>query len=547
MAKIIAFDEDSRRALERGINTLADAVKITLGPKGRNVLLEKKFGTPQIVNDGITVAKEIELEDPLENTGAKLIQEVASKTKEVAGDGTTTATVLAQSMIREGLKNVAAGANPVATRHGIEKTVERLVQEIAAVAKPVEGSAIAQVATVSAGNDEEIGAMIAEAMEKVTKDGVITVEESKSLTTELEVVEGMQIDRGYISPYFITDNERMTVEFENARILITDKKISSIQDLVPVLEKVARLGQPLLIIAEDVEGEALATLVVNKARGVLSVAAIKAPGFGDRRKAMLQDIAILTGGQLISEEIGLSLDMVSLEMLGVARRISIDKENTTIVADGEHKDDVQKRIAQIRKQLEETDSEYDKEKLQERIAKLAGGVAVIKVGAATETELKDRKLRIEDALNATKAAVEEGIVPGGGTMLIHLSTKVAEIKNSLNEEEQIGADIVGRSLDAPLRQIADNAGVEGSVIVEKVRTTEFNVGYNAATGEFQDMIAAGILDPAKVVRSALQNAASIASMVLTTEAVVAEKPEKKPAGGAPDMGGMGGMGGMGMM
>ncbi|MCX7596254.1 MAG: chaperonin GroEL, partial [Fischerella sp.] len=398
------------------------------------------------------------------------------------------------------------------------------------------------VATVSAGNDEEIGAMIAEAMEKVTKDGVITVEESKSLTTELEVVEGMQIDRGYISPYFITDNERMTVEFENPRILITDKKISTIQDLVPVLEKVARLGQPLLIIAEDVEGEALATLVVNKARGVLSVCAIKAPGFGDRRKAMLQDIAILTGGQLISEEIGLSLDTVTLEMLGVARRVTIDKENTTIVAGGEHTADVQKRIAQIRKQLEETDSEYDKEKLQERIAKLAGGVAVIKVGAATETELKDRKLRIEDALNATKAAVEEGIVPGGGTVLIHLATKINEIKNSLNEEEKIGASIVERSLDAPLCQIADNAGVEGSVIVEKVRTTEFNIGYNAATGEFQDMIAAGIIDPAKVVRSALQNAASIASMVLTTEAVVAEKPEKKPAGGAPDMGGMGGMG-----
>lgn len=536
MAKIIAFDEDSRRALERGINALADAVKITLGPKGRNVLLEKKFGTPQIVNDGITVAKEIDLEDPLENTGAKLVQEVASKTKEVAGDGTTTATVLAQAMIREGLKNVAAGANPVATRHGIEKTVERLVQEIATVAKPVEGSAIAQVATVSAGNDEEIGAMIAEAMEKVTKDGVITVEESKSLTTELEVVEGMQIDRGYISPYFITDNERMTVEFENARILITDKKISSIQDLVPVLEKVARLGQALLIIAEDVEGEALATLVVNKARGVLTVAAIKAPGFGERRKAMLEDIAILTGGQLISEEIGLSLDTVSLEMLGTARKISIDKENTVIVSESAQTQDVQKRIGQIRKQLQETDSEYDKEKLQERIAKLAGGVAVIKVGAATETELKDRKLRIEDALNATKAAVEEGIVPGGGTMLIHLSTKIDEIKNSLNDEEQIGAEIIKRSLDAPLRQIADNAGAEGSVIVEKVRTTDFNVGYNAATGEFQDLIAAGIIDPAKVVRSALQNAASIAAMVLTTEAIVAEKPEKKPAGGAPDMG-----------
>jgi chaperonin GroEL len=542
MAKIIAFDEDSRRALERGINALADAVKITLGPKGRNVLLEKKFGTPQIVNDGITVAKEIDLEDPLENTGAKLVQEVASKTKEVAGDGTTTATVLAQAMIREGLKNVTAGANPVAARHGIEKTVERLVQEIAKVAKPVEGSAIAQVATVSAGNDEEIGAMIASAMEKVTKDGVITVEESKSLTTELEVVEGMQIDRGYISPYFITDNERMTVEFENARILITDKKISSIQDLVPVLEKVARLGQPLLIIAEDVEGEALATLVVNKARGVLSVAAIKAPAFGERRKAMLEDIAILTGGQLISEELGLSLDAVSLEMLGTARKVSIDKENTVIVSDAAQKADVQKRIAQIRKQLQETDLEYDREKLQERIAKLAGGVAVIKVGAATETELKDRKLRIEDALNATKAAVEEGIVPGGGTLLIHLATKIEEIKNSLNEEEKIGADIVGRSLDAPLRQIADNAGAEGSVIVEKVRSTEFNVGYNAATGEFEDLIAAGIIDPAKVVRSALQNAASIAAMVLTTEAIVAEKPEKKAAGGAPDMGGMGGMG-----
>ncbi|GAB1540775.1 hypothetical protein NUACC21_34440 [Scytonema sp. NUACC21] len=400
MAKIVAFNEDSRRALERGINALADAVKITLGPKGRNVLLEKKFGAPQIVNDGITVAKEIELEDPLENTGARLVQEAASKTKDVAGDGTTTATVLAQSMVKEGLKNVAAGSNPIALKRGIDKTVEALVQEIAQVAKPVEGAAIAQVATVSAGNDDEVGNMLAEAMEKVTKDGVITVEESKSLTTELDVVEGMQIDRGYISPYFITNNDRMTVEFENTRILITDKKISTVQDLIPVLEKVARLGQPLLIIAEDVDGEALATLVVNKARGVLAVCAIKAPGFGDRRKAMLQDIAILTNGQLISEEIGLSLDAASLEMLGTARKITIDKENTTIVAGADTtKADVQKRIAQIRKQLEETDSEYDKEKLQERIAKLAGGVAVIKVGAATETELKDRKLRIEDALN----------------------------------------------------------------------------------------------------------------------------------------------------
>ena len=423
MAKIIAFNEESRRALERGVNALADAVKITLGPKGRNVLLEKKFGAPQIVNDGITVAKEIELEDPLENTGARLIQEVASKTKDVAGDGTTTATVLAQALIREGLKNVAAGTNPVSLKRGIDKTIEALVAEIAKIAKPVEGSAIAQVATVSAGNDEEVGNMLAEAMEKVTKDGVITVEESKSLTTELEVVEGMQIDRGYISPYFITNNERQTVEFENARILITDKKISSIQDLVPILEKVARLGQPLLIIAEDVEGDALATLVVNKARGVLAVAAIKAPGFGDRRKALLQDIAILTDGQLISEEIGLSLDTATLEMLGTARKIAIDKESTTIVAGSTTKPEVQKRIAQIRKQLEETDSDYDQEKLQERIAKLAGGVAVIKVGAATETELKDRKLRIEDALNATKAAVEEGIVPGGGTTLIHLIYK----------------------------------------------------------------------------------------------------------------------------
>ncbi|MFN7384315.1 MAG: chaperonin GroEL, partial [Dolichospermum sp.] len=528
MAKVIAFKEESRRALEKGINTLADAVKITLGPKGRNVLLEKKFGIPQIVNDGITVAKEIELEDPLENTGARLIQEVASKTKDIAGDGTTTATVLAQALIREGLKNVAAGTNPMSLKRGIDKTVEGLVAEIAKIAKPVEGSAIAQVATVSAGNDAEVGNMLALAMEKVTKDGVITVEESKSLTTELEVVEGMQIDRGYISPYFITNNERMTVEFENARILITDKKISSIQDLVPILEKVARLGQPLLIIAEDVDGDALATLVVNKSRGVLAVAAIKAPGFGERRKAMLEDIAILTDGQLISEEIGLSLDTATLEMLGTAVKINIDKENTTIVAGNTVKPEIQKRIAQIRKQLAETDSDYDTEKLQERIAKLAGGIAVIKVGAATETELKDRKLRIEDALNATKAAVEEGIVPGGGTTLIHLSTKVEEIKARLSPEERIGADIVKKALEAPLRQIADNAGVEGSVIVSRVRETALNIGYNVATGEFEDLIAAGIIDPAKVVRSALQNAASIAGMVLTTEAIIAEKPEKQP-------------------
>ncbi|MDE5122738.1 MAG: chaperonin GroEL [Trichodesmium sp. St19_bin1] len=545
MAKIVEFDDKSRRSLERGINTLADAVRITMGPKGRNVLLEKKFGAPQIVNDGITVAKDIELEDPLENTGARLIQEVASKTKDIAGDGTTTATVLAQSMIKEGLKNVAAGANPVAVRRGIEKIINQLVQEIETVAKPVEGEAIAQVATVSAGGDAEVGRMISEAMEKVTKDGVITVEESKSLSTDLEVVEGMQIDRGYLSPYFVTDQERLVVEYENARILITDKKISSIQDLVTVLEKVARAGQSLLIIAEDIEGEALATLVVNKARGVLNVAAVKAPGFGDRRKAMLQDIAILTGGQLISEEVGLSLEMADLDMMGVARKISINKDNTTIVAGGETAEEVKKRIGQIRKQLDESDSDYDKEKLQERIAKLAGGVAVIKVGAATETELKDRKLRIEDALNATKAAVEEGIVPGGGTTLIHLSTKVDEIKVGLNEEEKIGANIVKRALEAPLHQIANNSGVEGSVVVEKVRSTEFSVGYNVITCQYEDMIVAGIVDPAMVIRSALQNAGSIAGMVLTTEAVVVEKPEKKAAG--PDMdGGMGGMGGMGM-
>ncbi len=546
MAKIVSFREESRRALERGVNALADAVRVTLGPKGRNVLLEKQFGAPQIVNDGITVAKDIELEDPLENTGARLIREVASKTKDIAGDGTTTATVIAQALIREGLKNVAAGANPVSLRRGLEKTVAYLVAEIVAIAKPIEGAAIAQVASVSAGNDDEVGAMIAEAMNKVTKDGVITVEESKSLATEMEVVEGMQIDRGFISPYFVTDQERQLVEFENPNILITDKKISAIADLVPALEKVARAGASLLIIAEDVEGEALATLVVNKARGVLNAAAVKAPGFGDRRKAMLQDIAILTGGTVISEEVGLSLDQVSPDMFGQARKITIDKESTTIVTSGDYHEQVQQRIAQIRRQLEETDSDYDKEKLQERIAKLAGGVASIKVGAATETELKDRKLRIEDALNATKAAVDEGIVPGGGTTLIYLAQKLSSFKASLtNPEEQLAADLFARALEEPLRQLANNAGVEGSVIVEKVRETDLNIGYNAMTNTFEDLIAAGIIDPAKVVRSALQNAASIAGMVLTTEALVVEKPEP-PAPAMPD-GGMGGMGGMGMM
>jgi chaperonin GroEL len=545
MAKIVSFKEESRRSLEQGVNALANAVRVTLGPKGRNVLLERKFGAPEIVKDGISVAKEVELENPLQNVGARLVREVASKTKDIAGDGTTTATVIAQAMIHEGLKNVTAGANPVALRRGIDKAISFLIKEIEAVAQPVQGAAINQVATVSAGNDEEIGEMIATAMDKVTKDGVITVEESKSLATELEVVEGMQIDRGYVSPYFITDQEKQIVEFENPFILITDKKISAIADLVPVLENVARSARPLLIIAEDIDGEALATLVVNKARGVLNVAAIKAPSFGDRRKAALEDIAILTGGRVISEDIGLSLDTATLDMLGKARSIIIEKDNTTLVADGGNKADIDKRVAQIRQQLAETDSDYDSEKLQERIAKLAGGVAVIKVGAATETELKERKLRIVDALNATKAAVEEGIIAGGGSTLIHLASKVEAFKNTLTiEEEKIGAEIVIKAIESPLRQIANNAGVEGSVVVERVRESALNIGYNALSGEYEDLIAAGIIDPAKVVRSSLQNAASIAGMILTTEALVVEKPE--PQAPAPDMGGMGGMGGMGM-
>ncbi len=544
MSKKVVFDEESRRAIERGVNAIADAVRVTLGPKGRNVVLEKKYGAPQIVNDGVTIAKEVELEDPLENTGAQLIREVASKTNDVAGDGTTSATVLAQAMIREGLRNVAAGANPIGLRRGMEKAVARLVEAIAQHAKPVAGnSEIEQVATISAGNDPEVGQMIASAMDKVGKDGVIVVEESKSLATELDVVEGMQFDRGYISPYFVTDQERMLAEFENAKILITDKKISSIQDLIPVLEKVARAGTPLLVIAEDVDGEALATLVVNKLRGALNVAAVKAPGFGDRRKAMLQDIAVLTGGRVISEDMGLTLDAVSLEMLGTARKVTIHKEKTTIVAEGANKADVEKRIAQIRRELEETDSEYDREKLQERLAKLAGGVASIKVGAATETELKDRKLRIEDALNATRAAVEEGIVPGGGATLVHLVRFVNEVKASLAGEEATGADIVAKALEAPLRQICDNAGLEGSVVVEKVKALDFNSGFDALKGEYVNLLAAGIVDPAKVVRSAIQNAASVAGMVLTTEALIVEKPEPKAAP-APGGGGMGGMGGM---
>ncbi len=542
MAKLVSFNEDSRKALERGVNALADAVKITLGPKGRNVVLERKFGAPDIINDGVTIAKEIELADPYENAGAKLIQEVASKTKDIAGDGTTTATVLAQAMIREGLKNVAAGSNPVLLRRGMEKAVAKLVEEIAAAAKPIEGDSIAKVATVSAGNDEEIGDMLSQAMDKVSTDGVITVEESKSLSTELEVVEGMQFDRGYISPYFVTDQERQVVEYDDALILITDSKISAIQDLVPVLEKIAREAKPLVIIAEDVDGEALATLVVNKARGVLNAVAIKAPSFGDRRKAMLEDIAILTGGQLISEDIGLTLEGVTVEMLGKAQKITITKDTTIIVAGDENKAEVESRLGRIRKQLAESESGYDQEKLQERIAKLAGGVAVIKVGAPTETELKSRKLRIQDALSATQAAVAEGIVPGGGTTLLHLATKLDSIKDGLTPEEVTGVEIVARAVEAPLRQIADNAGQPGSVIVEKVKAMDFNGGYNALTGKYEDLMATGIIDPAKVVRSALQDAASVASLVLTTEVLVVEKPE--PEAAMPDMGGgMGGMGG----
>ncbi len=547
MSKIVVFNEASRQALERGVNALADAVRITLGPRGRNVVLESKYGAPQIVNDGISIAKEIELSDPLENAGARLIQEVASKTKDLAGDGTTTATVLAQAMIREGLRNVAAGTNPVALRRGIEKTVAQALDEIAAMAKPIEGNEIEQVATVAAGSDAEVGAMIAEAMSKVGRDGVISVEESKSLSTEMEIVEGMQFDRGYVSPYFVTDNDRMICELEKPLILLTDKKIGSIQDLVPVLENVARAGQPLVIIAEDIEGEALATLVVNKLRGVLNVVAVKAPSFGERRKAVLQDIAVLTGGQMMSEEIGLSLDMATLETLGNARKVTITKDTTTIVADAPDKAAIETRIAQIRRELAETDSDYDTEKLQERLARLVGGVAVIKVGAATETELKDRKLRLEDALNATKAAVEQGIVPGGGVTLLHAAQKLQGFKASLSADEQIGADIVIRALEAPLRQIAENCGVEGTVVVEKVKTLGGNQGYNALTNQYEDMLAAGIIDPAKVVRSALQDAASIASMVITTEVLVVEKPEKQAAAAAPDMGGMGGMSGMGGM
>ncbi|MFB8790792.1 MAG: chaperonin GroEL [Potamolinea sp.] len=541
MAKRIIYNENARRALEKGMDILAEAVAVTLGPKGRNVVLEKKFGAPQIVNDGVTIAKEIELEDHVENTGVALIRQAASRTNDAAGDGTTTATVLAHAMVKEGLRNVAAGANAIALKRGIDKATHFLVEKIAEHAKQIEDSkAIAQVASISAGNDDEVGQMIAQAMDKVGREGVISLEEGKSMTTELEITEGMRFDKGYISPYFATDTERMEAVFDEPFLLITDKKITLVQDLVPVLEQVARAGRPLVIIAEDIEKEALATLVVNRLRGVLNVAAIKAPGFGDRRKALLEDIAILTGGQMITEDAGLKLETTRLEMLGKARRITITKDSTTIVAEGNEKE-VKSRCELLRRQIEESDSSYDKEKLQERLAKLAGGVAVVKVGAATETEMKDRKLRLEDAINATKAAVEEGIVPGGGTTLAHLAPQLEAWANeTLTGEALTGALIVSRALAAPLKRIAENAGQNGAVIAERVKEKDFNVGFNAATNEFVDMFEAGIVDPAKVTRSALQNAASIAGMVLTTECIVVDKPDSKDGASSSGGAGMGG-------
>ena len=541
MAKQIQYGEQSRQAILRGVNKLADAVKVTLGPKGRNVVLDKKFGSPTITKDGVTVAKEIELQDPLENMGAQMVKEVASKTSDVAGDGTTTATVLGQAIYREGAKMVAAGANPMDLKRGIERAVEAIIADLKTRSKPVKGNMIAQVGTISANNDETIGKIIAEAMEKVGKDGVITVEEAKTLETSLEVVEGMQFDRGYLSPYFVTDPERMEVVLENPIILIHEKKISSMKDLLPLLEQVARLSRPLLIIAEDIEGEALATLVVNKLRGTLQAAAVKAPGFGDRRKAMLEDIAILTGGKAITEDLGIKLENVRVEDLGKAKKITIDKDTTTIVEGAGAGKDIQGRVKQIRTQVEETTSDYDREKLQERLAKLVGGVAVIKVGAATETEMKEKKARVEDAMHATKAAVEEGIVPGGGVALIRSLKALNAIK--AEGDQQVGINIVKRAIEEPLRWIAQNAGQEGSIVVQKVKDGGDDFGYNALTDKYEDLVAAGVIDPAKVVRSALQNASSIASLLLTTEAIVADIPEEKKDSGMPQ-GGQGGMGGM---
>ncbi len=547
MAKMLSFEEEARRALQRGVDKLANAVRVTLGPKGRNVVLDKKFGAPLITNDGVTIAKEIELEDPYENMGAQLVKEVATKTHDVAGDGTTSGTVLAQAMIREGLKNVTAGANPMFIKRGIEAAVTAAVAELKKLSTPVKGKAeIAQVASISANNDEVIGTLIAEAMEKVGRDGVITVEEAKSMETTSDFVEGMQFDRGYLSPYFVTNSERMEAVLEDVYILIYDKKISSMKDLLPILEKVVQTGKPLLIIAEDIEGEALATLVVNKLRGTLNVCSVKAPGFGDRRKAMLEDIAILTGGQVISEDLGIKLESVDMNMLGQAKRITVDKENTTIVEGRGKSSDLDARVAQIRKQIEETDSDYDREKLQERLAKLVGGVAVLNVGAATEVEMKEKKLRVEDSLAATRSAVEEGIVPGGGVALLRTIKAIEAVK--LTGDAQVGVNIVKRAVEEPLRRISANAGMEPSVVVDHVKKQEANIGLNAATGEYVDMIKTGIVDPTKVVRSALQNAASVAALLLTTECLVSDKPEKKDAapapGGMPGMGGMGGMGGM---
>ncbi len=540
MAKQIVYGEQSRQAILRGVNQLADAVKVTLGPKGRNVVLDKKFGSPTITKDGVTVAKEIDLKDPLENMGAQMVREVASKTSDTAGDGTTTATVLAQAIYREGAKNVVAGANPMEIKRGIEKAVEAIVAELKKMAKPVSGNMVAQVGTISANNDPEIGQIIANAMDKVGKDGVITVEEAKTLETSLEVVEGMQFDRGYLSPYFVTDPERMEVSLENAVILIHEKKISSMKDLLPVLEQVARVGRPLLIIAEDIEGEALATLVVNKLRGTLHVAAVKAPGFGDRRKAMLEDIAVLTGGRAITEDLGLKLENLKIEDLGSAKKITIDKDTTTIVEGAGASKDIEGRVRQIRAQVEDTTSDYDREKLQERLAKLVGGVAVIKVGAATETEMKEKKARVEDAMHATKAAVEEGIVPGGGVALIRASRALTGLK--LQGDQQIGVNIIARAIEEPMRWIATNAGQEGSIIVQKVREMKDEEGFNALTDTYENLVQAGVIDPAKVVRNALQNSSSIASLLLTTEALICEIPEDKKD--APAMPGGGGMGGM---
>ena len=545
MAKMLEYDEIARAKLMTGINKLANAVKVTLGPRGRNVVIDKKFGAPTITKDGVTVAKEIELEDAYENMGAQLVKEVSTKTNDVAGDGTTTATILAQAIAREGIKNVTAGANPMDLKRGIDKAVEVVVEYIGKLSKKVENKDIAAVATISANNDHEIGKLIADAMDKVGKDGVITVEEAKSIETSLDTVEGMQFDRGYVSSYMVTDAENMTATLENAHVLIYDKKISAVKDIAPILNQVAQAGKPLLIIAEDLEGEALATIVYNTIRKAINCVAVKAPGFGDRRKAMLEDIAILTGAQVVSEELGQKLESVTMANLGKIEKVIIEKENTTIIKGGGKDSDIQHRIKQIKKQIEETTSDYDREKLQERLAKLAGGVAVIHVGAATEVEMKEKKARVEDALSATRSAVEEGIVPGGGLTLLKASEVVAKLK--LEGDQETGKNIVMRSLEEPMRQIAANSGLEGSLIVERAKGEKENIGFNAATLQWEDMLKAGIIDPAKVTRSALQNAASIASLVLTTECLIADKPEKKDGGGMPGgmPGGMGGMGGMG--